>query len=92
MNLSAFFGVLNASVADGHHYAWPWGNSEPKLSSREALAQGASLWGSTLASNLLLGELSRFPSICMSKERAERKLTTLFLRVTPEPAGDSFCM
>lgn len=44
------------------------------------MAQGASLWGFILACNLLLGELSRFPSICVSKERVERKL----LRVTQE--------
>lgn len=44
------------------------------------MAQGPSLWGFILACNLLLGELSRFPSICVSKERVERKL----LRVTQE--------
>lgn len=48
------------------------------------MAHGASLWGFILACNLLLGELSRFPSICVSKERVERKLPTLLLRVTQE--------
>lgn len=48
------------------------------------MAQGASLWGFILACNLLIGELSRFPSICVSKERVERKLPALLLHVTQE--------
>lgn len=48
------------------------------------MAQGASLWGFILACNLLIGELSRYPSICVSKERVERKLPALLLHVTQE--------